>query len=165
MKERTISLLFELLRNSNRSDRELAKALGVSQPTVTRTRRKLVQDGFIREYTVIPDFEKLGYEIISLTFLKFKEAEPQLIKKAREWAKKQPCIVFASDGEGVGMNSVMISVHENYSGFSTLISDLRQEWQPYLTDIQSFMISVNRKELLVKPFSLRYLAKTEKETE
>ena len=43
MKERTISLLFELLRNSNRSDRDLAKTIGVSQPTVTRTRRKLVR--------------------------------------------------------------------------------------------------------------------------
>ena len=34
-------LLFELMKNSHRSDRQLAKALGVSQPTVTRRRAML----------------------------------------------------------------------------------------------------------------------------
>jgi len=47
-------LLSELLKDSKRSDRELAKALGVSQPTVTRNRSRLVKDGVIREFTVIP---------------------------------------------------------------------------------------------------------------
>ncbi len=31
-------ILFELMKDSHRSDRQLAKALGVSQPTVTRRR-------------------------------------------------------------------------------------------------------------------------------
>jgi len=35
MKKRMMSLLLEYLKSSKRSDRELAKVLGVSQPTVT----------------------------------------------------------------------------------------------------------------------------------
>ena len=42
MKKRMMSLLLELLKDSKRSDRELAKVLGVSQPTVTRMRQRLV---------------------------------------------------------------------------------------------------------------------------
>ena len=34
-------ILFELMKDSHRSDRQLAKALGVSQPTVTRRRAML----------------------------------------------------------------------------------------------------------------------------
>ena len=46
MKKRTekrmMNLLLEFLKDSKRSDRELAKVLGVSQPTVTRMRQRLV---------------------------------------------------------------------------------------------------------------------------
>lgn len=37
-----IELISELMKNSNRSARELAKALRVSQPTITKTKKKLV---------------------------------------------------------------------------------------------------------------------------
>lgn len=47
--------------------------IGVSQPTVSRLIRKLESEGVIREYTMIPDFSKLGYQILGLTFVKLKE--------------------------------------------------------------------------------------------
>jgi Lrp/AsnC family transcriptional regulator for asnA, asnC and gidA len=68
MKEVELKLVSELMKNSRRSDRDLAKAIGVSQPTVTRTRSRLEREGIIREYTMIPDFGKLGYKIMALTF-------------------------------------------------------------------------------------------------
>ncbi|MDH5391251.1 MAG: helix-turn-helix domain-containing protein, partial [Candidatus Bathyarchaeota archaeon] len=39
------SLLLELLKDSKRSDREIAKVLGVSQPTVSRMRWRLEEEG------------------------------------------------------------------------------------------------------------------------
>ena len=45
MKDRMMKVLLELLKDSKRSDRELAKVLGVSQPTVSRTRWRLVKEG------------------------------------------------------------------------------------------------------------------------
>jgi len=79
-KEEKLRILFELIKGARRSDRELAKAVGTSQPTITRKRTKLEKEGFIKEYTVIPDLKKMGYEIIAFTFLAFLEAEPRLIK-------------------------------------------------------------------------------------
>ncbi|MGC9346262.1 MAG: Lrp/AsnC family transcriptional regulator, partial [Candidatus Bathyarchaeales archaeon] len=61
-----IDLLYEFMKNSKRSDRELAKAVGVSQPTITRMRKNLEKLGYIREYTIMPALEKLGFEIITL---------------------------------------------------------------------------------------------------
>ena len=54
LKELERKLLSELIKNSHRSDRELAKAIGSSQPTTTRLRNKLEKEGYIREYTIIP---------------------------------------------------------------------------------------------------------------
>lgn len=68
-----MKLIPELMRNSRRSDRELARILGTSQPTVTRIRTKLEKEGFIREYTIIPDFCRIGYTLIAITFTDVKQ--------------------------------------------------------------------------------------------
>jgi DNA-binding Lrp family transcriptional regulator len=73
LKDVELKLVAELTKNSRRSDRELAKRLHVSQPTVTRIRNKLEKEGIIREFTIIPDFVRLGYEIASITFAKMKD--------------------------------------------------------------------------------------------
>ena len=41
-------ILFELMKDSHRSDRQLARSLGVSQPTVTR-RRAMLENKFIED--------------------------------------------------------------------------------------------------------------------
>jgi len=61
MEKKMTSLLLELLKDSKRSDREIAKVLGVSQPTITRMRQRLVKEGAIKEFTVIPDFVRMGF--------------------------------------------------------------------------------------------------------
>jgi len=151
-------LLFELIKNSKRSDRDLAKTLGVSQPTITRMRKKLEQK-MISEYTVIPNWEELGYEIMALTFVGVKptyqkEAEARKVEK---WMMNQPNVVFAADGQGMGMSAVVISFHRNYTDFLKFLTETRTEWAEYLTDIQTFIVTV-KGGLVFKPFSLKYLA-------
>ena len=41
LKDVELRLISELIKDSRRSDRELAKAIGVSQPTVSRVRVRL----------------------------------------------------------------------------------------------------------------------------
>lgn len=83
----SLMLIFEMIRNSRRSDRELARSLRVSQPTATRKRTFIEKEGYIKEYTVVPDLVKLGYDFIAVTFLSFAEDKPELFDKARDWTK------------------------------------------------------------------------------
>jgi DNA-binding Lrp family transcriptional regulator len=152
-----LAVLFALIKGARRSDRELARVLKISQPTITRKRAKLERNGYVKEYTVIPDLTKMGYDFIAVTFLSFAEDRPELFDKAREWVRNRPCIIYASNGEGMRMNSIMTSVHTNYASYSKLITELRRDWQPNLKDIQTFMISLARPDLLIKPLSFRYL--------
>lgn len=157
LKEKDLRILSELVKGARRSDRELAKVTGVSQPTVTRTRTKLEKAGLVREYTIIPDFRKMGYELLVFTFMSFAEDKPELFDKARQWVKKQPSVIFANNGEGPGMNSMMLSIHKNYSSYTCLVTDLRRDWQPNLTNLQSFIISLDRTDLVITDFSFRHL--------
>jgi DNA-binding Lrp family transcriptional regulator len=60
MKQKMRQLLSELLKDSKRSDRELAKTLKISQPTVSRMRHTLVKKKVITQFTAIPDPANLG---------------------------------------------------------------------------------------------------------
>lgn len=161
IKDRDLELLFALIKGSKRSDRELAKAIGCSQPTVTRIRSRLEKEGLIEEYTIVPDLRKMGYELVAFTFLSFAEDRPELFVRAREWCQKQSSLVFAVDGEGMGMNSVMVSIHRDYGSYTRLITQLRRDWQPNLRDEQSFIVSLDRPDLFTKHFSFRYLQENE----
>ncbi len=156
-KELAQKLLRELLKNSKRSDRELAKILKVSQPTITRTRHKLEQNGLIQDYTIIPNFGKMGFEILALTFVKMRSGVliPETMEKAKKYAEKFPNAMFSSLGEGLGMNGVVISFHKDYTDYHRHLNMLRVDWKDFLVDIQSFIVGLGEEEF--KSFSLTYL--------
>ena len=150
-------LLRELLKNSKRSDRDLAKVLDVSQPTITRTRHKLERNGMIQDYTIIPNFRQMGFEILALTFVKMRPEilTPETMKEARKYAQKFPNAIFASTGEGLGMTGVIISLHKDYTDYHQKLNLLRVDWRDFTEDVQSFVTTLKEGEF--KRFSLTYL--------
>jgi DNA-binding Lrp family transcriptional regulator len=156
-KELPQRLVQELLKNSKRSDRELAKVLGVSQPTVTRTRHKLEREGVILDYTIVPDFEKMGFEIFAITFVKMRAdiLVGETMKKAKEYAAKSPNVILAHSGSGLGMTGVIISLHKNYTEYHQQLNKMRVDLKEITEDIQSFVIAVGEGEY--KRCSLTYL--------
>lgn len=156
-KELAKQLLQELLKNSKRSDRKLARILGVSQPTITRTRHKLERGGKILDYTITPDFRKMGFEILALTFVKMRPEvlSPETMKETTKYATKFPNAIFSGTGEGLGMTGVIISFHKNYTCYHRSVNLLRADWKDLVEDIQTFIISIGEKES--KRFSLTYL--------
>ena len=156
-------LLWELLKNSRRSDRELAKALGTSQPTVTR-RRANIEKNFIDGYTAIPKWEKIGFEIVAFTFVKhnIKYAKPDVreaaLRKVEEWMMKQPNVVFAIEGQGMGWDGIFVSFHKNYSDFTEFMKKHNSELSEFLIDCQSFVSNISPTTIR-KPFHLKYLEK------
>ncbi|MDH5732482.1 MAG: hypothetical protein OEY88_01685 [Candidatus Bathyarchaeota archaeon] len=156
-KELPLQLLRELLKNSKRSDRDLAKVLKVSQPTITRTRHKLEKNRMVEDYTIIPNFKKMGFEILALTFVKMRSEilTPQTMEEARKYAAQFPNAIFASTGEGLGMTGVIISFHKNYTDYHNKLNLLRIDWKELADDIQGFVVSIGTGEF--KRFSLTHL--------
>lgn len=126
-----LRLISELMKNSRRSDRELARAIGASQPTVSRLMRKLEKEGVIKEYTIIPDFRKLGYEIMAFHFLgkpetHVEEKREVLRKGALELEKKTPqSNIMVVDGQGLGKGRVVINLYKNYGEYVKGLETIR----------------------------------------
>jgi DNA-binding Lrp family transcriptional regulator len=161
MKKRMLKLLFELMKNAKRSDREIAKIIGVSQPTITRMRQRLEKTAIV-DYTVIPDWTELGFEIMANTLVKAKGL-PEAAEKAKKWTLENPNVVFAAAGEGMGMDYSLISFHKNYTDYADFVDDLKKVWGDNLQDVQSFLMATGEART-VKPLSLKYLEKTWEET-
>jgi DNA-binding Lrp family transcriptional regulator len=150
-------LLRELLNNSKRSDRELAKLLKVSQPTITRTRHKLEKSGMIQDYTITPDFRKMGFELLALTLIKMKAEirSPKMLEAAKKYTEKFPNAIFAGIGEGLGMTSVILSFHYDFTDYTRKWNQMRVDWKDYIQEITSFIVSMETG--VIKRFSTTYL--------
>jgi len=156
-----MQLLQELVKNSKRSDRDLAKIIGVSQPTLTRMRRRLERDSFILDYTAIPNMTKLGFEIVAFTFFNIDRFDPKtgdldkaVGERAHEWVANNRKVIFAAGGEGLhGKNCMMVSVHRDFTEYTDFVSDLRSQWAHKIKEMESFLVSLKAK--IPKPFSLR----------
>jgi DNA-binding Lrp family transcriptional regulator len=151
MKELERKLIAELIKNSRRSDRELAKAVGCSQPTVSRMIKRLEKEGYIKEYTMIPDFHRLGYEIMALTFIQNEkksgmEELEDLRTKGRELEKNSAAsALFIMNGIGRDSNRVILSLHESYSSFADFVRLMKQLAAYNVHYVDSFLISTTDK--------------------
>jgi len=126
------------MKDSRRSDRELAKAVGVSQPTITRMRARLEKEKVIKEYTMIPDFHKLGFEILAITFLALdKEPDSQ---HERTLSTFQNVLTFER-GLGLKYSHVVVSLHENYSSYAEFEGKMKDSLTA--TNSASFLVSLN----------------------
>ena len=157
-------LLWELMKDSRRSDRQLAKTLGTSQPTVTRRRANL-ERGFLEGYTAIPKWEKIGFELVAFSFVKqkMKYAQPEVrketLRKVDEWMMRQPNVILAIGGQGMGWDGIFVSFHKSYSDFAEFMRKHNSELSDLLIDCQSFIADINPATIR-KRFHLKYLAET-----
>jgi DNA-binding Lrp family transcriptional regulator len=157
LKDVELKLISELIKNSRRSDRELAKAIGISQPTVSRVRLRLEKEGLI-DYSAVPNLAKLGFEIIAVTLAKrnYQKHPEYDIQKAKDFAKKNPNIIFGSSGNGLGYDRIGISIHKNYAEYSKFMQESKVYWGDFKS-FDSFLISLKSKDV-VQPLSLRHFA-------
>jgi len=157
-------LLFELMKNARRSDRTLAKVLHVSQPTVTRKRAHLEKE-LIDGYAAIPKWEKLGYCLFAITFIKIKAAiatkkkYESVRKTGLEWLISQPNIVMAGGCRGMGWDSFTLSFHKSYADYDDWMRNLKLEMGDFMENVDSVLVNLCGKELL-KSLHLKYLAET-----
>jgi len=160
-KGKLMSLLLEYLRDSNRSDRQIAKVLGVSQPTVSRMRSRLLEEGLVRHFSAIPDFAKMGYEIMAFSFVKFNmEQVTEIEEKTKEWMQSHPEIIFSSRAEGMGMDAVTVSLHKNYAEYMNFLIENKKKWRKFMAEAQYILVDLGGD--VAKPLSFKYLAEKRK---
>ena len=151
MKDIELRIIAELMKNSRRSDRELAKAIGVSQPTISRLIRKLEKEEYIREYTMIPDFQKLGYNVMAASSLAVTEPYTNerlgdIRKDATEQESKNPnAFLMAVNGLSKDKNRLFIVFYESYSDYLDAMRTVKGLSFVNVDSVDTFMADLNDK--------------------
>ena len=162
--EKMYALMNELLIDSSRSDRELGKIIGASQPTVSRTKKVLIEKGLIQGFSAIPNFYEIGYELMVISFVKIKtnlssnEERQKGHNVVQEWMDNQNNVAFASYCRGCESDGLMISFHANYKDFDQFIQKHNRELGYLLLDVKNVIVNLDNDQIL-KQFTLKNLVK------
>jgi|SRR5271157_11751 len=142
-------IISELVKNSRLSDRQLAKKLGTSQPTVTRRRTELEKERLL-DYTAVPDLTKLGFEILAFTFGKwnFTECPDARVDEMKKWIDSQPGVIFISTGSGMGLDRIGLSVHRDYTDYVRVMRDFKNKFGDCYEEFSSFIVSLESDSVL-----------------
>ncbi len=163
MKEVDTKIIAGLMKNSKVSDRKLADSLGVSQPTITRRRARLEEE-LSFNYTLIPDFAKMGMEIMAFQFAQWKpeafrtpDQQKEFTERINEYIAGHPNLIFISSGQGFGMSRMAISIHKSYSHYVQFESEFAEKFGKYAIRRESFLISL-KSDRISRPLTFKYLA-------
>jgi len=84
------SVLRALQADGRLSNVELARKISLSPPAAHARVRRLEKDGYIRQYTVIVDREKAGYDLLCFIHISLQMHQVTQVEKFREATRKMP---------------------------------------------------------------------------
>ena len=95
------------------SDSDVGRELGVSRHTVSRLRRKFEEKNLMSE-KILPNFVKLGFEILAFYHIQFDPRNPPNIDDDEAASLISDSTVFFASRR---FESVMISIYKNYEDY------------------------------------------------
>jgi hypothetical protein len=81
----------------------------------------------------------------------------QKIEAAKTFLSRHPNMIFVSTGRGMGYDRMAVSIHKSYSDYSLFMTELAQEWQPFLGRPETFIVSLTSDNIL-RNLTFKYLA-------
>jgi DNA-binding Lrp family transcriptional regulator len=128
-------------------------------------KHKLEKEGCIKEYTIVPDFLKLGFQLVSFILVKIRAGlSPEETEKARQVSvrdmmeKASDEVVFLDTGIGDGYTGIVVSVHKSYADYTRLVGMLKEYPFVDTSATLSFIVDLNHKNQF-RSFTLSTLAR------
>lgn len=136
-------LLSLLTQNSKQSDREISAQLGVTQPTVSRNRKKLEEEGIIQKYTVIPELTKIGIDFVTFVTIQWKDyTKVRELEEFTKFLKYDKRVLFSAQGEGFDdKTKILMSFHKDYHSYELFLHKIRSTWKEQIKSMDSFIVS------------------------
>ncbi|MGQ9460954.1 MAG: Lrp/AsnC family transcriptional regulator [Candidatus Bathyarchaeaceae archaeon] len=138
--ETDVKILRMLLSDARLSSRQIARKTGVSVGTVLSRMKKMEQEGIIKEYSVVVDHEKLGYELTVV--IEITVSKGRLFEMAKEIAKvSKVCCVYNVTGLTDAMVIAKFKNREELSNFTKYLLAL-----PYVERTNTHVVLTTLKE-------------------
>ena len=133
-------ILGEYQNNPQQSFREIAQKVGVSQGTVLTRRKRMEEEGLIKGYTVIIDYEKLGYQLTAITEITVSKGK---VVEVGEKIAKMPttCAVYNVTGLTDAMIIAKFRTREELGIFTKTLMEM-----PFVERTNTHLVLMTVKE-------------------
>ncbi len=138
-----VKLLKLLARNSRASLRELAKSLGVAVSTVHARLQKLLRDGLIKRFTIVPDYERLGYPITAVILV---SVEGGAIEEVASRLAEEPNLIAVYDVTG-DYDLILVGKFRSMSELNLFLKRLNKMYSIKRT-VTSVVLKVFKEDLV-----------------
>jgi len=156
MSQKKTELIKELILNSRRSDRDLAKEIKVTQPTVGRIRKTIEKENYLSGYTATPNLSKINIELIAFTTLKWTDYnKTDKLRQFEDFIRKSDLTFFSAPGEGFnGKTKIMMTFHKDYKNYELFLRSIRADWAKLIDEMDTFLVSTSN---IIKNFDFKGL--------
>jgi len=96
MDTRDSRILDELIKDGRKSIVEIAKELDLPRATVQERLRKMVESGVIRRFVAIPDYSRIGKQVMAYVFVAFSNEGGLSQRKLAEEISRTPGVYEVS---------------------------------------------------------------------
>jgi len=143
LKNREKLVFAELLVNGRKPDKHIAHDRKISQPTVTRIRQKLENEGYIEEYYAKPSFQKMDLNIFVVTTFTWNDySKKEVVAQAIKDIVSNPKVMFLARGNGFsGKTGIIFSLHKDLSSYEDFLVALKAKWGRYMDEVDQFISS------------------------
>jgi len=132
-------IVSELAKDSSQSSKKLSDKVGVTRQTVASRILKLQEEGIITGFRAKLDYQKLGYNIFFLLFLKLGSFEEGLLRQALEDFRESHHVLM--DASVTGEWDVMqILAFRSTKEYDEYIANLRTKYGKVFRDSKSHAI-------------------------
>jgi DNA-binding CsgD family transcriptional regulator len=111
-----------MVSNSEMSDGDIGREIGVSRHTVSRLRRRFDENNLVRRIS-LPNLQKLGFEILAFYHIKFDPSNPPDMDNDEAVGLMSDSTVFLASRR---FEAVMISVYMDYDDYRSDMMKIMQ---------------------------------------
>lgn len=139
MDETDRQIIAALAQNADISHAALAVRLGVTRQTIAARIRRLEQDGAIKKYKAVIDYEKIGLRSFFILFLKLDVTDQRKGSEFISKLKKDPHVLM--DVSITGEWDVMLMLaFEDVKDYEKYTNDMRTKMGSMIKDSKSHVV-------------------------
>jgi len=138
LKKTDLSILSSLIENSRKSNRDIAKEVKISKETVAIRINHLIENGYIKSFSLKIDYETLGFNEFNL-FIKFKKITNEIVNDLIFFLEKNENVTWI--GKCFGKYDLKIAlIFKNMIDINSLINLISSRFGKNIELIDSIYI-------------------------
>ncbi len=138
LKKTDLSILSSLIENSRKSNRDIAKEVKLSKETVAIRINHLIENEYIKSYSLKIDYQTLGFNEFNL-FIKFKKITNEIVTDLIVFLEKNPNVTWI--GKCFGKYDLKIAlIFKNMIEINSLINLISAKFGKNIEVIDSIYI-------------------------